>query len=77
MQEKTISKEIILNKIYLLCTVFYLISLRTFEQTLNLMKSTNYESHTVIYSTLLLTSLFYLTILSLSFPVQEQVLHPC
>jgi len=30
MQEKTISKEIILNKIYLLCTAFYLISLRTF-----------------------------------------------
>jgi hypothetical protein len=30
MQEGIISKEIILNKLYLLCTVFYLISLRTF-----------------------------------------------
>jgi len=30
MQEGTISKEIILNEIYLLCVVFYLISLRTF-----------------------------------------------
>jgi len=30
MQEGAISKEIILNNIYLLCSVFYLISLRTF-----------------------------------------------